>query len=319
MRVRGATTIADDARDDEEPMTMNDANPPQRVRPGADGTTDAVVDAVVHALVRARRDGTPVCARVADSLRDADDAYAVQDRVAQALGWFADGAPRWWKSGGASRESVQTHAPLPPAGVWASPVSRERCAAAARDGTCVPRLRGIEAEIALRLGRDVDAQVAARLDPDGARALVDAMAVTIEIVESRWSEALDAGALAKLADLQSHGALVVGAWQPFDAGRDWSAQVCRVTLGDAPVLEFRGTHSMRDPAWVLPAWLRHATRHGAVLRAGTVVTTGTWCGLSLAKAGDLVRAEFPGIGEAVVALDHGSSGGQRCAHGAAAS
>ena len=96
------------------------------------------------------------------------------------------------------------------------------------------------------------------------------MCVSIELVDSRWSEALEAPALAKLADLQSHGALVLGAWQPFPA-RDWAAQICRVRIGARPALRFQGTHSMGDPAWLLPAWLRHATqrrpdgarRHGA--------------------------------------------------------
>jgi 2-keto-4-pentenoate hydratase len=59
---------------------------------------------------------------------------------------------------------------------------------------------------------------------------------------------------------------------------------------------------MADPVWVLPAWLRHATRDGATVPAGTVVTTGTWCGLLPAMQGDLVRARFDGIGEASVQL-----------------
>jgi 2-keto-4-pentenoate hydratase len=59
---------------------------------------------------------------------------------------------------------------------------------------------------------------------------------------------------------------------------------------------------MADPAFVLPAWFRHATRSGARLRKGTVVTTGTWCGVLQAAAGDLVIAEFPGIGRASIQL-----------------
>jgi 2-keto-4-pentenoate hydratase len=35
---------------------------------------------------------------------------------------------------------------------------------------------------------------------------------------------------------------------------------------------------------------------------GTVVTTGTWCGLLEAHQGDRVRAVFDGIGEAEVQL-----------------
>ncbi len=228
-------------------------------------------------------------------LADAAAAYAVQQGVAQALGWFDGAGPRHWKSGGPSPQAVQTHAALPPAGVWASP-------AEARGWPL--RLRGIEAEIALRLRQDVDTDLAATLDTAAAGELVDAMCVAIEIVDSRWTEALDAPALAKLADLQSHGALVLGDWVAWDASaqRDWAAQVCRVAIGGAPATEHRGSHSLGDPARVLPAWLRHATRGGSQVAAGTVVTTGTWCGLPLAAAGDRVQVEFPGIGSAEVRL-----------------
>ena len=126
------------------------------------------------------------------------------------------------------------------------------------------------------------------------------MCVSIEIVDSRWAEGLDAPALAKLADLQSHGALVLSDWLPFEA-RDWAAQRCRVSIGTQPAVERRGTHALADPLFVLPAWLRHATRNGRTVPAGTVVTTGTWCGLH-AAAGDRVLAEFPGIGVAAVQL-----------------
>jgi 2-keto-4-pentenoate hydratase len=59
---------------------------------------------------------------------------------------------------------------------------------------------------------------------------------------------------------------------------------------------------MGEPAWVLAAWLRHATRDGAVLAAGSVVTTGTWCGILQAQAGDAVQADFDGIGQARLQL-----------------
>ena len=249
------------------------------------------VDAAVRALLGARETGRPAIA--ADvPLVDAEAAYAVQEGVAAALGGFSDGGPAHWKSGGASRESVQTHALLPSRGVHASPA----------DGTTLPLvMRGIEAEVALRIGRDVDAVTADGLDLDTARALVDAMCVSIELVESRWVEGLDAPPLAKLADMQSHGGLVLGGWVPFTTC-DWSQQVCRVTLGDRPTVERRGSHAMADPAFVLSAWLRHATRTGAWVRQGTVVTTGTWCGVLHAAGGDLVIAEFPGIGRASIQL-----------------
>jgi 2-keto-4-pentenoate hydratase len=99
------------------------------------------------------------------------------------------------------------------------------------------------------------------------------------------------------ADLQSHGALVLGDWVPFDPARDWSAQRCKVEIGDALPLEFRGTHSLGDPAYGLGAWLRHLTKDGRVLPAGSVVTTGTWCGIVHAQPGDVVVVSFEGIGQ----------------------
>ncbi|MBX3622666.1 MAG: fumarylacetoacetate hydrolase family protein [Rhizobacter sp.] len=250
-------------------------------------------DAVIDALLSARRTLTPADASsIAHALVAPDDAYLVQTAVANELGWFDDGVARHWKSGGASRSAVLAHAPLPPTGVWASPA----------DARPWPfRLRFIEAEIALRVGQAVDADLAASLTEASAAALVDAMTVSIEVVDSRWRQALQAPPLLRMADLQSHGALVLGAWVPFDAGRDWSQQRCEVHIGEA-VHAFSGTHSLNDPAYVLGAWLRHATADGAVLPAGAVVTTGTWCGALEARAGDAVRVVFDGIGEAFVQL-----------------
>ena len=251
----------------------------------------STIDTVVGLLVEARRTHQPALAAAAH-LPDAASAYAVQDGVARAFGWYADAPPRHWKSGGASRDAVLTHAPLPPAGVWASPA----------DALTRPfRMRGIEAEVALRLARDVDAALAASLDQAQAASLVDAMCVSIEVVDSRWVEGLEAPPTAKLADLQLHGALVLGPWVPF-VPCDWSVQRCRVRLGAQPPVEQRGTHALADPTFVLPAWLRHATRGGRSIAAGTVVTTGTWVGLLHAAAGDLVSAEFDGIGQASLQL-----------------
>ncbi len=251
------------------------------------------VQHVADALLLAREQKmTQMAAAFDTTLTDADEAYAVQAAVAAAQGWFADAPPRYWKSGGQSRQAVLTHAPLPPKGVWMSPT--------VANGFAFAR-RGIEAEIALRMGRDVDAALAASVDETAATELIDAMAVTIEIVDSRWSEYMAASPLLRLADLQCHGALIIGDWQPWRP-RDWSSQLCRVMIGDQDSVERCGTHALGGPAWGLGAWLRHVTRNGAMVAAGTVVTTGTWIGILDAKEGDEVVAEFEGIGTARVQL-----------------
>jgi 2-keto-4-pentenoate hydratase len=250
-----------------------------------------LIDETIHGLIDARRTGI-LAPSASSRLADVQAAYAAQDAVASAFGWFGGLPARHWKSGGPSRNAVLTHAPLPPAGVWTSP-------AVADDWPF--HLRGIEAEIALRLRCEVTPELADSLDGAAAAELIDAMCVSIEIVDSRWAEGFDSPVFAKLADQQSHGALVLGDWMPFQ-GRDWAAQQCRVQVGGQTVFECQGTHSLADPAFVLPAWLRHATRHGHSVPAGAVVTTGTWVGILMANRGDLVTATFPGVGSASVQL-----------------
>jgi len=244
--------------------------------------------ALTDALVAARRgnrtlDATPWL----DTLETAAQAYEVQDAVAAALGWFeGQPVPLAWKSGGGSRSATLTHAPLPPAGVRQSP---------ADFSDLVFHTPGIEAEIALRLGQDVTPAQAAKLDHDNAASLIDAMAVSVEIVDARWQDLPSTPALLRLADSQVHGALVIGEWKPF-AAVDWASQRCETKIGNAEVVVREGTHPLADPAWLLPIWLRHITRNGQTAPAGTVVTTGSWVGVLPCRRGDQVTAEFPGIG-----------------------
>ncbi len=243
-------------------------------------------DELAQALVQARRRGHALDdAAWADALPDAAAAYAVQDAVATAFGWFASDPVRAWKSGGPSRDAVLTHAALPPQGVRPGP---------ADFGDMAFHELGIEAEIALRLAVDVTPERARAAAHADVPQLVDAMAVAIEIVDSRWTRGAAAPALLRLADLQSHGALVLGAWMPLQPS-DWTAQRVEVRIGGAEPRTFIGTHSLGDPTWLVPAWLQHVTRDGAMAPAGTVVTTGTWCGLLPARKGDAVRVAFDGL------------------------
>lgn len=254
---------------------------------------NSAVEAVAQALLRARETATPAAsAPFDDALPDAGAACQVQERVARTLQPGHTGPWPYWKSGGPSRANPLTHAPLLPSTVWDSPA----------DASAHPFVHRIcEGEVAFRLREPVTAAQAAGLTQDQALQLVGEMAVSIELVDFRWAEAASAPPLLRLADLGSNGALVVGSWRPFEP-RDWSAQQCHVRIGSAAPRTFTGTHTLQDPTWLLPFWLRHLTRDGGTVPAGTVVTTGTWCGLLHAKKGDLVQVAFDGIGEASVQL-----------------
>ena len=64
---------------------------------------------------------------------------------------------------------------------------------------------------------------------------------------------------------------------------------------NAFALCFTGSLSVRAPTAVLVPWLRHLTRHGDTVPAGTVVTTGTWCGLLPVTRGERVTVRFDGF------------------------
>jgi 2-keto-4-pentenoate hydratase/2-oxohepta-3-ene-1,7-dioic acid hydratase in catechol pathway len=244
------------------------------------------------ALASARQHGTVLDAReYASAIEDAAQAYDVQDDVFARTGELPAGVPLYWKSGGPSRSAPLTHAPLPPRGVRPAP--------AAYAGAELRTPLWIEAEIALRLRGPLTAQQCAGLGHEEALAHVEAMAVSIELVASRWQQALDAPALLRLADLQSHEGLVLGEFVAFGA-RDWSSQPCVVEVNGRERHRSVGSHLLGTPTWGLAAWLRHVTRRGDAVPAGAVVTTGTWCGALPVQAGDRLRVAFEGIGEATV-------------------
>lgn len=222
------------------------------------------------------------------TLADAESAYEVQAALGRVCGWFDDAMPTHWKSGARSAEGPFTHAPLPPRGVVAS---------GGRLSALTFNSPGVEAEFALRLGQAVDPATAARLTDERleeVEALIADLCVSIEIVDSRWTDPAHAPAFSKLADLQSHGAIALGPWQPYRR-RDWSSQHCAVTIGSQAAARFTGSLSIGAPTAVLVPWLRHLTRHGETVPAGTVVTTGTWCGLLPAARGDSVTVAFDGF------------------------
>lgn len=243
---------------------------------------------LITALTQARLSGQPLrAADWASAIHSEAEAYAVQDGVAAALGWLEGPLVRHWKSGGATRSGPFSHAPLDPAGINSADRPWP--------------LLGVEAEVALRLGRDVSPEAARAMASETAGHWVDAMAVSVELVASRWAEGLAAPALLRMADHQSHAGLLLGPWQSY-AARDWSTQTCQVQIGSQTPVTHTGSHSLNDPAWLLPAWLQHLTRHGAIVAAGTVVTTGSWVGCLPVQPGDRVSVDFAGLGHLTAQL-----------------
>jgi hypothetical protein len=249
---------------------------------------------IAAAIVAARQTGTLADESLwSNTPLSPEDIYTIQERVAADMGWNQPlEAPSYWKGGGPGPGSVAHFSRLPPPWVRPAPGPFR-----VQD---FHRL-GIEIEVCFRLARDVEAvDLASRAVHDPA-SFLDAMAVSIELVDFRWSGCEKAPSVLRSADLQSNGALVFGDWVPLRAV-DWSQQVAALEVDGKEVGRYQGAHANGDPLWFAPQWLSHAVaRHGR-LAEGSVLTTGSWCGMVWLDGRAEVKASFEGIGEASLTL-----------------
>lgn len=258
------------------------------------------LDTLAAHLIAARRGGERIAAeRIVSAVKTSDAAYQVQARVDAAL--WPDVSMNVWKAGADSRDSVPTAAPIAPPLVYASPAAIPAASF---------RTRIVEAEIAYRFGDDLPPRATPYSMDEVAQAIA-AMHVAIEIVDPRIADFATASPLAKLADHLVNGAFVLG-----DAIADWRRVDLRgqkATLAiDGKVHEaVQGSHGLGNPAVLLPWFVAHLGRlptrdaEGQAapprgVKAGDVVTTGSWTRVVEARAKQRVDVAFPGIGTATV-------------------
>ncbi len=245
----------------------------------------APIERIAGLFVEARRARRPFAIPTDATLASAEDAYRVQDETFARL--WPGKWPGAWKAGGASDQVEPTGAPIAAANVHLSPA---RLAAAGMS------MIGIEAEIAYRISHDLPAEGKPIAEEQLLAAVSEAL-VAIEICDTRLTDWKNAPPLWKLADFQNNDALVLGsgtrAWREIDFG----AQSVELRIGGKTITA-RGAHPYGNPFRLLPWAAAHCAQRGKPLRAGDVVTTGSWTGLELARPGEEISARFPGIGEA---------------------
>lgn len=247
--------------------------------------TESDAAAAAGILMAARRDGPIEGLPAACRPRDAAGAYAIQDALIAALGPVGG-----WKVGAAAPDAEPACAPIAGATLLSSPATWPARGAQ----------RGVEAEIAYRLARDLPAAGA----PWSREAVVDAIAdvcPAIEICESRFVDFEAVDPWTRLADGNLNAALVLGpAWSGWRT-LEPASQPVRLVVDGAAAAEQEGGNTAGD-LLRLVVWLaNHLAARGHSLRAGQVVTTGSWTGLRFVPAASAVEAEFPGIGTARLA------------------
>lgn len=238
---------------------------------------------IAERLLTARRQGSGVPWH--DVLpASPEDAFAAQALQLRALGPLAG-----WKVGAKHAAAQPSCAPLPASGVLSS--------GAQLHGPSW-RMRGIEVELAIRLGRDLDADEPP--SPVQLRQAIDAVLPAVEVVETRLADWQGSDPLAQLADLQTHGALVLGAPHPVPASLELTDIAASLTVDGQMLASTRGGNPAGD-LWRLLGWLAvHCTRQGLPLRAGQVITTGSCTGLLFVDAGTDVQAELQGLGQVLL-------------------
>ena len=232
-------------------------------------------------LLEARRTNKPI-----DDLPAAlqpvnlEEAYFIQDRLALAYGEIGG-----WKVGAGTPEATPMFAPMPL--IW---IASNNALLGGRH-----RFRGLEAEIAFQIGKDLPPRERA-YSRDEVVAAIGSCHPAIEVIESGLTDPTKAAKLSMIADLQMHGAFVYGAavanWQSIDFSKE------HVTLAVDGVVRVdrTGSNTSGDLMRLLP-WLANegAVRTGG-LKAGQWVTTGSWTGLSLGIAGSQVDVKFSSAG-----------------------
>ncbi|MFK7967191.1 MAG: fumarylacetoacetate hydrolase family protein, partial [Burkholderiaceae bacterium] len=156
-------------------------------------------------------------------------------------------------------------------------------------------LAGVESEVAFRIS-DV------QWSTGSVRVLVDACCVALEVVASRFFDPDAISPWLKLADQQMNAALVLGPWQPLPEV-PWGSLVCTASFDGAMLAESKQGHPCEDPLWALNWLADHANGQGLALRAGDVVTTGSWLGVLPIKQPGMFSASFSGLGEASLQFD----------------
>jgi 2-keto-4-pentenoate hydratase len=216
------------------------------------------------------------------------EAYYVQDLMLDALGTTGG-----WKVGAPTADATPMFAPMPGENFAGNGelIAKE-----------MRRLRGVEAEIAFRMGKDLPP----RSTPYTREDLLQAIASchpAIELLESGLLNPDAADRLTAIADLQSNGGFIYGeavnGWQNIDfAGESAQLNV------DGFVRVTNGKNSAGADLLRLLLWLANdAQERTGGLRAGQWITTGSWTGKVLADSGSAVVARFPSFGEVSVRFE----------------
>ena len=234
-------------------------------------------------LIAARAEGAQFAAAFPADLKPdtMDEVVAIQLATLARIGPIGG-----WKVGAPNPTGTPVVSPLPAAGIVDAPAK------------VASRARGVECEISFRFAKPLPP----RAEPYAAADVLAAIGTcqaAVEIVSSRFTDHMVLDPLSVAADLGAHDGLVVGA--PVEA---WTQEMF-ATLGVIMVVDGAehkravgsnpgGTDLMRLLVGCANA---EVVRAAGGIKAGQVVTTGSWTGIDFLGPGGQVAARFANFSE----------------------
>jgi 2-keto-4-pentenoate hydratase len=235
-------------------------------------------------MLQARRELKPI-----DDLPKAlrpcslDEAYALQDVIALAMGRVGG-----WKVGAPTPDATPLFAAIPLWGGFAT--SGDRIKKSFR------RLRGVEAEIAFLLGRDLPP----RDEPYTREEVMGAIASAhpaIELLESAFVDPDKADRLSVIGDMQMNAGFVYGPAVAGWSSIDLSREAVTVIVDGRACFEGTASNSAGTDLLRLVTWLANeGSFRTCGLHAGDWITTGSWSGKACCTSGSNVEVRFTNFG-----------------------
>ena len=248
--------------------------------------TTAQCDLAARHLLAARR-ARQSGARLAQSCRptELEDALAIQRRVQELLGVETGG----WKCSAPTAERA-----ISCAAIFAPTIARASPCGVITFGGVVR----IEPEIAFVLGRDLPDRAAPYGEAE-VRAAIAETRLVLELLDSRYADPAAVSFAELLADHVSNQGLFIGPLLPDALRRQLDGFAIAVETASATLHARDGRHPDGHPLRPL-AWLANFLASRAEiggLKAGAIVTTGSYAGALEVPIGTPLRVRFGNLGE----------------------
>ncbi len=245
------------------------------------------IDQAAHHLLAARKAKTPgPCMPEAFRPTDTDSAVAIHERVVELLGDTVGG----WKCGTPNPLTGPIVAALPASGLLQS----LPCAVPGEIGL-------IEPEIAFVIAHDLPPRATPYTDAE-IRGVIGEARMVLELITTRFADRASATAPEILADAYNHHGLFIGPVIPNVLDHPLEQLHVTIRTGAGPLFDKVHPHPSGHPLKSLGWLVQFLNGRGQGLKAGQIVTTGSYAGIVEAPLGVPIHVQLNALGSFNVEL-----------------